>query len=427
MSPEHPVSQTKLAAGQVLGGKYRVARVIQRGGMGTVVLAHHEELDQRVAVKLLGQEYTDDPQVVARFVREARAAAKLESDHVVRVMDVGTFQGLGPYLVMEYLSGHDLGSLVKQRGPLAVAEAVDYVLQAIDALAEAHSLGIVHRDVKPSNLFLAERADGSFIIKVLDFGISKMQATDGPSDQNLTSARTVLGSPLYMSPEQLRSSKNVDARTDIWALGVVLYELLTAARPFEGQSLVELVRRISEEEPTPIGRLRPDVPPALEIAVMRCLQRDPDDRFANVAELGLAIAPFGTGRATKEVDRAISLFRRRLPSLTTEAIAGEGERTEVMIGPSASLPAHSHGSSAGMARASSAGMAHVSSGGMPLASSAAIAPVRPRSSAPAPPAVAPAPPSRPGSYFRTVVLVATIAFVTPLLIGALVLFLLDNR
>src|SRR5215467_2674647 len=182
---------------------------------------------------------------------EARAAAKLESDHVVRVTDVGTFEGIGPYIVMEYLTGLDLRQILDSHGPLPSDDAVDYVLEAIDALAEAHSLGIVHRDIKPSNLFRAERADGSGLLKVLDFGISKMYMLDGSRSQDLTSARTFLGSPLYMSPEQLRCSKDVDPRTDIWSLGVVLYELLAGVLPFDGSSLPDLAQNIFD------GRARP--------------------------------------------------------------------------------------------------------------------------------------------------------------------------
>jgi eukaryotic-like serine/threonine-protein kinase len=418
--------ESRFSAGQVLGGKYRVARLIQRGGMGTVLLAHHEELDQRVAIKVLGNDFTQNPEIVARFTREARAAAKLESEHVVRVTDVGTFEGIGPYLVMEYLSGMNLEQVLQQRGPLPSAEAVDYVLEAVDALAEAHSLGIIHRDIKPSNLFVAERADGSRLLKVLDFGVSKMDAMRGEAlEQSLTSARSVLGSPSYMSPEQLRSSKDVDVRTDIWSLGVVLHELLTGTLPFEAGSLLSLMKMITEGTPKPVRSLRPDVPQGLEAALNKCLQREPAQRFVNVADFALAIAPFGSGRARKEVERAASLIRRRLPSVSPPRPSPWLDRTERMMGSAVatntSSPSMPRVSSPGMPGLSSGSLPHLSSPGMPGVSSGSLPHV---DVTPLPGRWGPPPPSSRMGHNTKVLVVAVAAFITPLAIGAILFALM---
>jgi len=225
--------------GEILAGKYRVERVLGWGGMGVVVAAHHLELDQRVALKFLSPQALASAEIVARFAREARAAVRIKSEHVARVTDVGQLDNGSPFMVMEYLDGVDLSGWLAQKGPLPAEQAVDFVLQACEALAEAHALGIVHRDLKPANLFCIRRADGNLSIKVLDFGISKVTAPGASSSSpDMTGTTVIVGSPFYMSPEQMFSSRGVDARTDIWSLGVVLFELLTGALRFE--SIAEL-------------------------------------------------------------------------------------------------------------------------------------------------------------------------------------------
>jgi eukaryotic-like serine/threonine-protein kinase len=296
--------------GDVLAGKYSVEKIIGSGGMGVVVVAVHVDLYERVALKFLLPEAMKSQEAVARFSREARAAFKIKSEHVGRVIDVGQLQDGTPYMVMEYLDGSDLDSLLQERGPLPVAEAVEYILQACEALAEAHTLGIVHRDLKPANLFLTRRRDGSPCVKVLDFGLSKVGVTIEPRRKgaSMTGTRQMLGSPAYMPPEQMLSPRDVDVRSDIWALGIILFELLTNASPFPADTLPQLQQRILGGTPQKLSGLRPDAPPQLDGIIERCLQKDRANRFANVADFAAALAPYGPMRARVQADRAARMI-----------------------------------------------------------------------------------------------------------------------
>ncbi len=281
--------------GQLIGGKYRIERFLGEGGMGLVALAKHTERGTRVAVKMLHPALATDAQRVARFRREARIASLLRTEHSAKVSDFGTDASGAMYLVMEYLDGHDLAAALHrshvQGERLAVTFVCDSLLQACEAIAEAHASGVVHRDLKPANLFLTRRRDGTPILKVLDFGISKQVE---PGQVAMTVTQQTMGSPLYMSPEQFRSSKHVTAATDIWSIGVVLYELLTGRVPFESEEIGELFLQILHESPVAPRVLRSDLPEALEALVLRCLAKDPAQRPRDVSELAQALAPFAS-------------------------------------------------------------------------------------------------------------------------------------
>jgi serine/threonine protein kinase len=286
------------AVGDVLAGKYRVDKILGIGGMGMVVAATHLELDQRVALKFMLPNASESPETAARFLREARAAGRLNSDHVCRMVDLGRLDSGAPYIVMEYLQGESLAALLRRHGPMRVPDAVDHILQAIEGLAEAHAHGIVHRDLKPDNLFIHRRNDGGTVLKVLDFGISKI-SLHGVS----TRTGDIMGSPAYMAPEQMESTRSVDQRADVWSLGVVLYQLLTGRPPFHGDTLPLLCMHVVNDDPEPMSAIRGDLPDGLEDAVMRSLQKEPDQRYPDVGELARALAPFGPTNASTSASR----------------------------------------------------------------------------------------------------------------------------
>jgi serine/threonine-protein kinase len=327
---------TGISEGDVLAGKYRIERILGVGGMGAVVAAHHLQLDITVAIKFLLPEMQPEPEAVSRFAREARNAVRIANEHVARVLDVGTLENGAPYMVMEYLQGSDLRELLQQRGPLPVADAVDFLLQAAEAIAEAHVLGIVHRDLKPANLFCVRRTDGQPLIKVLDFGISK--APPRLDAGHMTGTSTLLGSPFYMSPEQMNTPGSVDGRADIWAMGVILFELLTGQVPFPGDSVPEVCMRVALRQPPPLRSLRPDAPDGLEAAISTCLQKDREQRYGNVAELAVALLPFGSIRAKASVEhiaatvQATGTLRTTLPAGATSPLASSqsSPRVETM-------------------------------------------------------------------------------------------------
>lgn len=276
--------------GLEVSGKYRVERVLGEGGMGVVLFARHLELGHPVAIKCLRREFADHAEARGRFEREARAAAALTSEHVAHVTDVGRMPDGTPFMVMEYLEGEDLACRVDRDGALAPAFAIECMLQACEGLAEAHQKGIVHRDIKPSNLFLVRRASGRTSLKVLDFGIAKA-ASGGGAELTRTSA--IVGSPLYMSPEQLRESKDVDARTDVWSLGVTLFHMLTKRYPFEAEAVGEIYGKILYTEPLKIRACAPALPEELERIVDDCLVKEPAQRIESVVALASRLASLG--------------------------------------------------------------------------------------------------------------------------------------
>jgi len=329
-------SSAPVEEGSIIAGKYLVGPTLGEGGMGVVVAARNLQLDQPVALKFLRPEALRNVEVVARFSREARAAAKIQSQHVVRVLDVGTLESGAPFMVMERLEGEDLSLTLARLGRLPIPDAVDYVLQACEGVAEAHALNMVHRDLKPANLFLAKRPGGKHLVKVLDFGISKLPAS--MDNVSLTRTTGFIGSPPYMSPEQLSASRSVDARSDIWSLGIVLYELLTKRTPFEGQSMPVMIASILHQAPDSPRSRRPDVPAGLDAAVMRCLQLDPEQRFPDVAFLAAAIGPFGSRGGAESVERISHMLHVRQPTIMLTTVSDE-EAVAPADPPTADAPA----------------------------------------------------------------------------------------
>jgi hypothetical protein len=272
-------------------GKYRVERIIGMGGMGLVVAARHIELDERVAIKMLLPHLPATGEPAARFLREAKAAIRRSRTSTSSASS--TWEGPTSEARTSSWStwtGSDLGQLLERDGPLPVEDAVDYVLQACEAIAAAHALGIVHRDLKPANLFLAAASDGTAFVKVLDFGISKIAESPSSQGPGLTSTATVMGTPCFMSPEQLRSTRDVDARADIWSMGAILHALMTGTPPYDGESNADVSAKIIRDAPTPLRALRPEVPADLEAIVLRCLEKDPARRFADVSSLAEALS-----------------------------------------------------------------------------------------------------------------------------------------
>jgi serine/threonine-protein kinase len=309
--------------------KYVIVRLVGRGGMGAVYEARHAHLERRFAIKFLLPELTAAPAIVQRFENEAKAAAKLEHPNLAAVTDVGRAGDGSPYLVMEFLEGEDCARLLRRLGPLPAPRAADIVLQASRGLAVAHRARIVHRDLKPENLFVTDAGDGCDLVKVLDFGIAKLRTPDANVS---TGTGTTLGTAFYMSPEQARGAAEVDERSDVWSLGVVLYELLSGRRPFAGATFLEVVHHILGTEPPALASLRPHLPPRLVAVVERALVKDPARRLASMAALGDALVPLA-GRATVPAMREAGPGEPTLPTPVT-GVSGPGSgptnaRTEV--------------------------------------------------------------------------------------------------
>ncbi len=326
---------TSFEPGTVVAGKYRIERLLGEGGMGVVLEAKHVALDTPVAIKFMHPHAASNEEAARRFTREAKAAARLRSEHVARVLDFGSDDDT-PYIVIELLVGSDLSELLRAEGSFPVSAAVEYVMHACEALEEAHSQNIVHRDIKPSNLFLTHRPTGEPSIKVLDFGVSKITAPDGAGTLHSTSTGSMLGSPLYMSPEQLRSARDVDARSDLWALGATLHELLTGLVPFPAESIMDLCLKVTGESPIPVHQIQPDVPEALAEIVMRCLERDPQKRFQTARELRTALRPYSPAGASSSLppDR----HSGSLPPRQSDPALREAPRPPAMSGSTLQSP-----------------------------------------------------------------------------------------
>jgi serine/threonine-protein kinase len=303
--------------GDILLGKYRVEEVIGIGGMGRVVKASHLYLQQPVAIKILLSNMAESGSTVARFLREAQATVKLRSEHIARVMDVGTLPDGVPFMVMEFLEGHDLNQILRHHGPQMPQAVVDMILQACEGISEAHALGIVHRDIKPSNFFITHRPDGSSLLKILDFGISKT-----PSElSELTGTQTVIGTPTYMAPEQMKTARSTDPRSDIWSMGVVMYQMLAGRPPFEAETYAALVLKVGNEPPAP---LHIPIAPGLRDIVLRCLEKEPQNRIQNAGELARMLAPYASDphSAAQSAERAMRILNVRNSQPAYPQLAG---------------------------------------------------------------------------------------------------------
>jgi eukaryotic-like serine/threonine-protein kinase len=327
-----------VGVGDLVDGKFRIQDLVGMGGMSLVLRALHVELEETVALKCLNPKWAHSRAVRERFSREARAAVKIKSDHVARVFDLRKLPGNIPYMVMELLCGEDLGKLLDRHELLGIEECVGILIQACAGLAEAHALGIVHRDVKPENLFIAQRSDGHSSIKLLDFGISKRLRTSG-AEAELDQPHDLLGTPLYMSPEQVRMEYAIDQRTDIWSLGAVLYELLTMRPPFAGPSVNAVCTNILEYDPPAPTELCPDVPEALSRVVLRCLKREPSLRYPSVAELAVELLPFAHRGYQAQVDLIVhALHAARLTDLVPIGMSAAPPPVRYSLGKASDKP-----------------------------------------------------------------------------------------
>jgi len=318
------MSAAPVRPGDVLAGRYRVERVIGSGGMGVVVAATDLERREPRAIKLMSRAALGDAAGVTRFLREARAAARLRGEHVTHLHEVGHLENGAPFLVMEYLEGKDLRAELDERGKLPVAEALTILFEICEALAEAHAAGMVHRDLKPSNVFLAKRGAGT-IVKVLDFGVAKVPpdasgAFDGEGS-TVTETGVLLGSPHYMSPEQMQSSRDVDARADVWSLGVVAYQIITGRLPFEGDGLAQVATAVLDGNPPPPSSLVAGLPPALDTAILACLEPDRERRCATVVQLVVSLSPFAPRSANPSIQRLLGL-----PPPSTRQVPASAQR-----------------------------------------------------------------------------------------------------
>jgi serine/threonine-protein kinase len=295
-----PSTGSPVQIGQIVSGKYRIERQIGRGGMGIVLAATHLQLEHLVAIKVMRRDLVVDDKALDRLLMEARSAARIRSEHVARVLDVGTLEDGSPFIVMEYLEGENLADLLDREGALEVEQAASFLMQCCMALAEVHVAEMVHRDLKPGNLFIARLPDGSPTVKIVDFGISKHIGS--ARDHAATTSPQVLGSPFYMSPEQMRAEA-VDERSDIWGLGAILFEMLTGRPPFIGDTLPEVYSAVLNDAPPAVDSLRQGVPSGLDDVVQRCLEKDAAQRFCDVADLAEALAPYVGATAAQSVER----------------------------------------------------------------------------------------------------------------------------
>jgi serine/threonine protein kinase len=326
--------------GEVVGGKYRVVRLLAKGGMGVVYEAQHMVVRRRFAIKFLRRDLASRREILMRFQREAEAAGALEHENVTAAVDFGIADDGTPYILMEYLVGESLAALLERQGRLPISRAADLLTQACTGVAAAHAAGIVHRDLKPHNLFVCRRHDGTDLLKVLDFGVAKLQVAEEASAATRTGM--VLGTAAYMSPEQARGEKTIDGKTDVYALGAILYETLSLKRPHPGDSQNAILHHIATQPAVPIESVQPDLPPALVELVGRTLASNQTKRPATVEELAERLAPFA---------------RREVFAAQDESGSTRGELTSTVLAPDVGASPSSEGPSRAASTANERGPA----------------------------------------------------------------------
>ncbi|CAN5349174.1 hypothetical protein BH09MYX1_BH09MYX1_35120 [soil metagenome] len=332
--PAPPAAPPSVQIGSILAGKYRIEEKLGEGGMGVVYGGLHLELKTRVAIKFLLPDAMTDARAKARFLREARLAASIEGEHSTRIQDVTIDESGRAFIVMERLSGESADARLIREGRLGLADAATIIVQMLDAVAEAHARGLVHRDLKPANLFLTERPGESIWVKVLDFGISKLtEETKDEESITLTAPRTLLGSPEYMSPEQLRDSASVDLRSDLWACGVTLYELLSGQTPFRGDNLADLCALVLAASPPPLSTVGVErVPPDVERIIRKCLEKERSNRPRNAYEVASALAPFAHESALALLPRIRAWCKETALPLSASSLGDHAPRRHVFLG-----------------------------------------------------------------------------------------------
>lgn len=322
-----------IRVGDLLAGKYRAERVQQQSALGITLEAMHEQLGQRVSIRVSSADPRAYPEASARFLRGARLAVRFQNAHTARIIDVGTLDSGAPYIASELLTGSDLRRVLRVREVLPVSEAVDYTLQACEALADAHAHGLVHKNLEPSNMFVVRRETERQLI-VLNFCLSDDPLSDAAI--NLGSTQHATQSLAYLAPEQIRDPASVDARVDIWALGALLHEMLSGAAPFRAETTPALLAMIAAEEAAPLSHLRPEIPDQLESLVLRCLAKDPRERFGSLGELCEALAPFASEGRELSARRVVrSLARRGGTSLPPPLPGAQPTKAIVRVAPAA--------------------------------------------------------------------------------------------
>ncbi|MCP4600960.1 MAG: serine/threonine protein kinase [Proteobacteria bacterium] len=327
-------------SGTILDGKYELSRLLGEGGMGTVYEATHKLIGRRLAVKFLHPQYVTSEEVVTRFQREAQAAAAIGHENIIEVTDMGKMEDDSPYIVMEFLDGKDVKAAITEDKVLSTSRAARIMVQALSALHAAHEVGIIHRDLKPENIYLIEKSDRPDYVKILDFGISKFRSLESEGSKGLTQTGTVLGTPYYMSPEQARGDQNLSSRSDIYAMGVMLYQMLTGSLPFDAPNYNALLIKILTEDHVSPDELNPSLPPELVETINIAMDRDPERRFPTCLDFRQRLLPFLPDSSNIRLETGLSPASRTAvqAALSTDTETPLEMTQSTFIKPASKLP-----------------------------------------------------------------------------------------